>query len=93
MSNVVIRFFIPIFAIFVCLPFVLAAVAIIGAMPDIATRFFIGLFFLIPSVWVTIAITFHSIDNEVRRWQMHRVQAMLRQIEKSERLAERLTVK
>ena len=98
MANAVLRFFAAIAVIFICIPFVLGPIAIIASMPDIGARFFVGLCRSIPYLGVATAITAHSIDNEVRRQvrrqrQMHRVQAMLQQIEELERPAERLTFK
>jgi hypothetical protein len=61
-------------------------------------EFFVALFVFISYVGVAMAIIVFSVDNEVgrevrRQRQMHRVQAMSRQIEELERLAERLIFK
>jgi hypothetical protein len=74
-----------------CTPFVLGPIAIIASIPDIGTKIFVGLCLSIPYLGVATAITAFSIDNEVgrkvsRQRQMHRVQAMLQQIEELERL-------
>jgi hypothetical protein len=93
--DAVVRFFAAITVIFICIPAVLGPIAIISEIPDVGTRFFVGLCLSIPYLGVAMAITAFSIDNEARRQvtrqrQMHRVQAMLEQIEELERLAERL---
>jgi len=75
------KFFLAIIAILLCVPFVFAPIVMIASMPDIGTRFFTGLYVFIPYVGVAIAVMVFSTDievgNEVRRRQMHRVQAVL----------------
>ena len=96
--DAVVRFFAAITVIFICVPAVLGPIAIIASMPDMGAMFFVGLCVLTPYIGVAMAITAYSIDNEARRQvrrqrQMHRVQAMLEQIEELEALAGRLTFK
>jgi hypothetical protein len=79
-------------------PVLLFAPICILFVPDMGSRFFLGLFVFISYVGIAMALLVFSIDNEVecavrRQRQIHRVQAIVQQIEELERLAERLTFK